>query len=120
MRETGLDRLLRCARILSARDTPRFACGTAFALPAKNDSLNRFLNAETFSGSSPVMKKQPAQKYELFFKIQYFINYSLDTGTRVILAFVVNSICSPSFTTRVFVPLSSLLNSSVETILFSM
>src|SRR5699024_1555033 len=67
VRVTGLDRLLRYARILSARVTPRFACGTALALPAKNDSLNRFLNAETFSGSSPVIKKQPVQKYELFF-----------------------------------------------------
>ena len=36
VRETGLDRLRRCACILLARVTPRFACGTALALSAKN------------------------------------------------------------------------------------
>ena len=54
MRIRGLDRLRRYARILSARDTPRFACGTALALPAENVPPAHFLNAETFPGSNPI------------------------------------------------------------------
>ena len=53
-------------RILFARDTSRFACGTALALCAENAPPEPFLNAQTFSGSNPVKNKEQAQKY-LFF-----------------------------------------------------
>ena len=43
-----LDRLRRCACRLYARDTPRFACGTALALSAENVPPAHFLYAETF------------------------------------------------------------------------
>ena len=36
------------------------------ALPAKNLPQAHFPNAKTFSGSSPVKKKQPTHKCELF------------------------------------------------------
>ena len=49
-------------RILLARVTPRFACGTALALSAKNVPPAHFLNAETLPGSSPQNKKSSPHK----------------------------------------------------------
>ena len=53
--------------ILPARDTPRFACGTALALPAKNVPPAHFINAETFSGSNPfTFPKSKKSRQRLF------------------------------------------------------
>ena len=73
--------------ILPARDTPRFACGTALALPAKNVPPAHFINAETFSGSNPFTfpKSKKSRKTAQVLYGLLKIKNSKSAGLRLIL-----------------------------------